>query len=742
MIEKLWRGLIITGIFLLPCVVFYVAYANFFPYITGKNFYFRVDVEIITALWLGLALVYPHNRPRKTWVMGAFALFAIIVAIADAQGAAPFKSFWSNFERMDGWITLGHLMLYAMVSSAILNTEKMWDWLFNWNVFLSMLVSLYGFFQIAGKIGIGQPTGTGLSARIDATFGNPIYLAAYMLFNVFFAAMLLMRVIEKKDKGERMPYILLYGAAIIIDTIVLLLTGTRGTIVGLVGGAFVAALLYFAFSHSVKHAWRVVVGIIAVVVIASGSLYMARDTEFVKGVAFLQRLASISIFEGTVKARFMNWGMAWQGVKERPVLGWGQENYAIVFDKYYDPNMYANEPWFDRVHNIIFDWLVAAGFVGLLSYLSIFAAMWFAVWRTKTPKGDRVFSYSEASLLTGLLGGYFFHNLFVFDNVTSYILYATVIAYIAWRTGDGTNAHRVFDKFSLPKAILPVTAVASLVLAAGSVWLISGKAYAQNQSLIRALALDGQPNKQLVYDAFKQALSVRSVGTQEGREQFIQHATQLAQSQNVPVDIRQKFLNDAAQEMTLQSNDSPLDARFPLFLGILLESYGNFPAAQTALDKAVQLSPTKQSILIQRAQNELLISKPDDALADLKKAFELAPQNSDARLVYASVAIQQGKFDLADELLAPVIPTGEAINQRVAAAYASKNRFDKIEAIWEQYLTTHTTDAQAFFTLAAAYNQAGNKQKAIETLTRAKTAMPQIEKQADEFIAQIKSGKK
>ena len=39
--------------------------------------------------------------------------------------------------------------------------------------------------------------------------------------------------------------------------------------------------------------------------------------------------------EGTIYGRIVIWKIAWQGFLERPLLGWGPENYSIVFSKYY-----------------------------------------------------------------------------------------------------------------------------------------------------------------------------------------------------------------------------------------------------------------------------------------------------------------------------------------------------------------------------------------------------------------------
>jgi len=58
--------------------------------------------------------------------------------------------------------------------------------------------------------------------------------------------------------------------------------------------------------------------------------------------------------EGTTESRFIVWNMAWKGFEEHPVLGWGQESFNYVFNKYYNPKLYNQEQWFDRTHDCIF----------------------------------------------------------------------------------------------------------------------------------------------------------------------------------------------------------------------------------------------------------------------------------------------------------------------------------------------------------------------------------------------------
>src|SRR3989344_3533614 len=330
-VQDLLRWIVIGAVFLLPIVPFIVANTYFFPYITGKNFTFRILVEIMAAAWLAIALVLPQYRPRRSWVLGAFALFVLTIGIADALGAYPFKSIWSNFERMEGWVTLAHLLAYLVVAASGLNTENLWRRLFHVSTVASVLLALTGFMQVVGVIRLGQGGAASLSARIDATFGNPIYLAAYMLFHVFLATMLWTQMKKTRPEREHFWPGLFYCVVIGLDTLALFMTGTRGAMLGLIGGPLLTLILLSCAPAARR--WRLITAaFFAGLVVVGGAVWVARDTAFIQNLGFLSRLSSISLTDATTKARFFNMNMAWQGVKERPILGWGQENYALVFD--------------------------------------------------------------------------------------------------------------------------------------------------------------------------------------------------------------------------------------------------------------------------------------------------------------------------------------------------------------------------------------------------------------------------
>ena len=179
---------------------------------------------------------------------------------------------------------------------------------------------------------------------------------------------------------------------------------------------------------------------LSVIVLAVGSLATFKESSFIKSHDLLARFSQLATFDKAGleqfattqgKGRFAIWSIAYEGFKERPILGWGQDNFNYVFNKYYDPKIYDQEQWFDRAHNVFFDWLIAGGILGLLSYLALFVTAIVAIWRSRAHEKDLYFLFSDKVLLTALLIAYFIHNLFVFDSITSYILFFGVLAFVS-----------------------------------------------------------------------------------------------------------------------------------------------------------------------------------------------------------------------------------------------------------------------------------------------------------------------
>lgn len=242
-LNKILKYIVNTGIFLVPFIPLVVTSSLFFPFISGKNFLFRIIVEIIFGAWAILAIKNKEYRPKSSWILWGMIAFVGVIGVANLFGVNPMKSLWSNFERMEGWVTLIHLLAYFLVISAVFNTQKLWNRFFNTSIFVSVLIGSYGVLQLLGKVAINQG-----GVRLDATFGNATYLAIYMVFNIFLVMMFLFRRLNDRYKDGRKIISfnwpdLFYIFAVLIQFFILYHTATRGAILGLIGGLIITFIL-------------------------------------------------------------------------------------------------------------------------------------------------------------------------------------------------------------------------------------------------------------------------------------------------------------------------------------------------------------------------------------------------------------------------------------------------------------------------------------------------------------------
>ena len=288
--KKYLKWIIYGGLFLIPFVPFLVDSSLFFPFITSKAFAWRAIVEIIFGAWILLAIVEPKYRPRKSIILYSLLVFTIIIGLADIFSVAPAKSFWSNFERMEGYVTILHLDMLFLVVASVFKEGEWKKWLNTW-LATSFIMVIYCFLQLAGVLEIHQS-----GVRVDGTLGNSAYLAVYLLFNIFFALVLFMR----EKKGSILKWV--YGILIILQTIILYYTATRGTILGLFGGLLIVAFLNIRNNEDRGIKKISIVGIVLFVVLVSG-FFLVRNTSFVQNNDVLSRFSQISLSEIKTEGR-------------------------------------------------------------------------------------------------------------------------------------------------------------------------------------------------------------------------------------------------------------------------------------------------------------------------------------------------------------------------------------------------------------------------------------------------------
>ena len=418
----------------------------FFPFIGGKDYFFRFAVELALAsvvLWwafeakkgeLGRRVKALFKKP----LVIATTIFAVIFELACLFAYDAHAAFWSNYERGEGGFQFLHYYLLFLLLAFLFTEEKEWKNIFKFSLVSAGLMILYGIagnYSVNGFIGpyAGATAPTGwwsklVEGRFQGSLGNSAYVDAYLLFSMFYVGYLWTsaKIVGALKKSS----VWLYSILLAVLAFFFVLGQTRGAFLGLVAGLF-AAVIYIIFASKGKtRKWGGV--ILGVLVILGVGVYAVRNTKFVQ--SFPEgRLLQISLSDQTAQTRLWVWQEAWQGFKERPILGWGPENFTVVYDAHFNPKFYTpgqnSETWFDRAHSIYFDYLSETGALGLLAYLGIFATFFVMLFKkfNKERKAQGAEAHHKTALniqrglLIALPIAYLVQGIAIFDVLPMYI---------------------------------------------------------------------------------------------------------------------------------------------------------------------------------------------------------------------------------------------------------------------------------------------------------------------------------
>jgi O-antigen ligase/tetratricopeptide (TPR) repeat protein len=600
------------------------------------------------------------------------------------------------------------------------------------------------------------------TVRIAGGLGNSSYLGIYSLIHIFIAGLLVVSLTSAKKFTQAWFRYVTYICIALFNIIVLYNTGTRGSFVGLVGGLFVATIIPLwaimirkieVANSTARYVKRTAIILALLIVLGVSSLGLAKNTDFVKKSDLLSRFSSLitldvkEVFETQGKARVMLWGMAWEGVKERPVLGWGQDNFPFVFAKYYDPKMYGQEQWFDRTHNVFFDWLIAGGILALVGYIVLFIALVYVLWKKTTLDLNPLTNVLEKSVITGLLVGYFIHNLFIFDNLVSYIFFVFMLA-LAHSLSCGNSGEQSKHKSNIPlipqTTVALVITVASLVIFVYSVREVVYKPYMAGRTLIYALqesqlasrTPDLEKSKKTL-ELFEKALSYNTFANVEIRERLSEVAPVMIAPKND--DLLRKYSELVATEFVKAFKETPNDPRPRIFLALYLQKFGLYEQSLPHIEKAIELSPTKQSFIFQKGIVQLSLGRYPDAVATFKQAYDLEPANGEAAVLYALSHIYNGTNKEADKILGDNLEY--LTDQRILGVYLEKGMYQKIEQIADMQIKANPNNPQTYLSLAGLYLKMNRRNEAIQQIQKAIVLQPAFKEQGEFYIKEIREGR-
>ena len=583
-----------------------------FPYETGKAWLFRAIVSVAFSLLLIYQLAFraPDITDKKAvmsirvWHYSMLA-FLLWTGLTNIFGIDLYRSFWSNYERMSGYLAYIYWAAYFLCLIAVLNEQRARLLMFNL-LFVILMV---------GLIGLLEP-----EERIISTLGNPIYLGNLAVFGIFISGFLIAG--EKYVTRSRAIILgIIFLLVVGILLLVLFKTASRGPMLALFAGIMLM-LLRLAFTLLAKKPMGVVIAV-AMGAIIIASLIMIPGQQpgaWLKNSDSyaLQRLGGISLHNQTTIDRLENWSIALDASEQHPLLGWGQENYAIAYHEHYRAGVMDDAKiWFDRAHNAYLDVLIASGWPGLLLYLLLLCLPLLLVVRHSP---WRLF---EQAFILALLGAYIVKNIAGFDTLPSSMVWISVAAVI-WRSTWPINASRVSRGGRYTGIWLILAFFASVVL----VYHQNLKPYQQNQLFSSVLNqppssrnkamqhLLALPASTLVY-AVNSKLAVydqllRHMADQPRSEQQAALKTQL--------NLRAGTL--VSQELARQ----PRNARISYNGAMLLAHLGQYSLSIKLLTSVLNSAPQRTVFWHQLALVFEAAGQADDAQKAYAKQTSLNPQ--------------------------------------------------------------------------------------------------------------------
>ena len=135
-------------------------------------------------------------------------------------------------------------------------------------------------------------------------------------------------------------------------------------------------------------------------------------------------------------------------------------------------------------------------------------------------------------------------------------------------------------------------------------------------------------------EALKLALSYKTMGDAEVREQLISLTPSVLRSNGVDQKTKQDFLNLTFNEVENQIAIVPDDARYYILAGSLLNGIGNSERALSYIKKAIELSPRKQTMRFELVQSLYALGSSTEAMKEAKSAYELDERYDQAKQVY------------------------------------------------------------------------------------------------------------
>lgn len=514
-LEKVLLAAVRGGVVLMTLVPLVVMTETAYPATVGKALYARTLIEIVFVLWVMLAVLSPSWRPPRSWLLALLGVGLAVSVLSALLGVSPQRSFWSTYSRMQGTVDLAHWFVLAVVAASVFRDLRSLRMLVTFHLGVGLLVSLVAVITAFD----GWVPGLGVIAwsggnRTAATLSNPNYLGAYLMVNVVLALGGLVRSFIRRPAPppSRRPAAraqpgappdavaqwlerLFYALVILFGLWGIDLSGSMMALMGVFAalGALMVLYAFVAESRRTRRIARVALGLSAggaatvILVLSLAPSLPAFESPL------LVRLSDPLAVKRTLFKRIISWKTGLAGFVERPVIGWGDANYVVVYGRYVSgPGvaMAAN----DHAHNQLIEEMATKGLLGAAAYVAIWLLMFAAVLRgvRGLDARDRAFGLFAGAAMFAQLA----QLLTLFMTATSslqYVLLLTVAVHfetLAWSRETVPRWRQGLDRALHRRAVRAAVMLGAVTL--GGAGLASNHAiYSATTTLNRAAASQG-----------------------------------------------------------------------------------------------------------------------------------------------------------------------------------------------------------------------------------------------------------
>ncbi|NMB92419.1 MAG: tetratricopeptide repeat protein [Parcubacteria group bacterium] len=731
---------------------------TYFPFIITKATVFRALVEIMLVFWVAYQLFgkEPRKHQAKNPLLWAVLIFSIIILLSAIFGVNFEWSFFSGNERMEGVFGIWHFVLFFVILLTTFDQNDI-EKLLKAQVYISLLYALVALMAYRGA---GQVTSAMTSNRLAGYTGNPSYYALYALFNGFLALYFYFQQYRSDKKLFNYWFIIF-----LVEILLMVITGCRGTVVGFVAATFfIGLLLLIKGQDSDKQLKKIV--LLGFIIIASifVLLYSFKNVNFIKNNFVLNRLTSFSLTDPTTFSRLMSAKTAFHAFLEKPIFGWGIENYQTAYVKYFNPDVIKYLPgdfFFDRAHNKPMEVLATTGILGFLSYLAIFAAAFYLIY--KKQKQDSNW-FLPGLAIFGALIAYFVQNIFIFDFHESYLMFFLVLGFISSlsinvipgfkesvipaKAGIRDSRLHGNDKAQDFSQVMfkyfAIIATSCLVIYTLSFWVI--KPYLVSQKIIRVMKLIVQGKGDDAYNLTRQIFLSPS---------FLRNDT-ITGLDKILASYHQKIDNESAQKITelIITNAEISLAQHPNYMILLnkadLEMFSlswneeGLANAKKSLEQAINLAPSFPQPRYNYIKILLMEKNYEEAEKQAQYVLSLNDSLPEPYYFLSLIYSEQKNNEKSLEYLIKSLELGLQINSKdlinsLVSKLVTLKRYDLIEKLYLQAISLDPKDANLYVYLAATYGKMHNKAKAIEYAQKAAEINSNYKQAAEEFIKIIEN---